>query len=294
MTAGLQVEPGSDEWLQLITASKVAAILGLSPWESPFSLWHRMNGTVPGQGTSPAKERGHYLEPAIAQWFADQHPEWNVVYAPGLYLAAGNERHAASPDGLLHASSAGKASAALEVKTAARDDEWGRAGTDEVPIYYRAQALWQAYVLDVPRVHFAVLTSYLEFREYVVERDEEDLALIHQAVEAFLTSLDEGRPPLVDGSTATYEVVRRLHPEIDRELDVDVDPDLFAAWVEARRAAEEASDNQRHTAALLMEQMGSARRGLIDGVAVVRRQAKTGGSPYLTQIPTRQPQGGAA
>ena len=28
-----------DEWLRRVTASKVAAILGLSPWASPYSTW---------------------------------------------------------------------------------------------------------------------------------------------------------------------------------------------------------------------------------------------------------------
>jgi len=46
MTATLipELEPGSAGWYQFMTASKVAAAMGLSPYESPFSLWHRMAG----------------------------------------------------------------------------------------------------------------------------------------------------------------------------------------------------------------------------------------------------------
>jgi hypothetical protein len=32
----ISLVPGSAEWLREMTASKVAAVLGLSPWESPF------------------------------------------------------------------------------------------------------------------------------------------------------------------------------------------------------------------------------------------------------------------
>ena len=34
--------PGSPEWQRLMTASKVAAVLGLSPWQSPRNLTEGM------------------------------------------------------------------------------------------------------------------------------------------------------------------------------------------------------------------------------------------------------------
>ena len=48
MTAVLlpDLQPGSPDWQTRMTASKVAAVLGLSPWESRFSLWHRMSGLI--------------------------------------------------------------------------------------------------------------------------------------------------------------------------------------------------------------------------------------------------------
>ena len=42
--------PGSEEWLAAradgLGGSEVAAVLGLSPFESRFSLWHRKAGRV--------------------------------------------------------------------------------------------------------------------------------------------------------------------------------------------------------------------------------------------------------
>src|SRR5215213_7291573 len=66
------LEPGSSEWLRELTASKVAAVLGLSPWDSPFSLWYAMATGVDLQRPTAAMERGHYLEPAICAWLADR------------------------------------------------------------------------------------------------------------------------------------------------------------------------------------------------------------------------------
>jgi hypothetical protein len=65
------IEPGSPEWLRAITPSKVAAILGVSRWESPYSLWHRMKGTVPPEGPKDIFQIGHDYEPAAAtRWEA--------------------------------------------------------------------------------------------------------------------------------------------------------------------------------------------------------------------------------
>jgi putative phage-type endonuclease len=279
--------------MQLVTASKVPAILGLSPWESPFSLYHRMAGTAPAKEATPETERGHYLEPAIVQWFADQHPEFVVEPSRDLFYAKENPRHAASPDALLSDKPLSwpmkdrPRLGALEVKTAARADDWGTPGTDEIPVYYRAQALWQAYVLDVPRVHVAVLTGFLEFREYIVERDEADLAVIHEAVAAFLHSLDTCTPPDLDSSNATYEVVRALHPQIDG-TDLDVDPELAEEWLMARVAAGIAEDTKRLRDSQLLTALGTAKRGLRHGEPFVRREAKGNGNPYLKAISPKE------
>ena len=39
--------PGSPAWTRRITATKVAAILGVSPWDSPRSMWAKMRGEMP-------------------------------------------------------------------------------------------------------------------------------------------------------------------------------------------------------------------------------------------------------
>ena len=41
-----RLEPGSAAWLQRMSASKIAAVVGLSSYQSRFSLWHRMAGLV--------------------------------------------------------------------------------------------------------------------------------------------------------------------------------------------------------------------------------------------------------
>jgi hypothetical protein len=68
----IELVPGSPEWCAEMTASKVAAVLGLSPWDSPYSLWYQMAGQVDRGIETVNQTRGHYLEPAVAAWVADR------------------------------------------------------------------------------------------------------------------------------------------------------------------------------------------------------------------------------
>ena len=55
-------QPGTEEWVaQRATAlggSEIAAVLGLSPFESKFALWHRKQGIAQPTEDSPVMEWG--------------------------------------------------------------------------------------------------------------------------------------------------------------------------------------------------------------------------------------------
>ncbi|MER2224040.1 MAG: hypothetical protein ABS976_20875, partial [Rhodococcus sp. (in: high G+C Gram-positive bacteria)] len=51
-----KAEPGSPEWLKLITASKIPSILGISRFKSQFSLWHEMAGNLPSEPIGMAQQ----------------------------------------------------------------------------------------------------------------------------------------------------------------------------------------------------------------------------------------------
>ncbi|MGH3923507.1 MAG: YqaJ viral recombinase family protein, partial [Pseudonocardiaceae bacterium] len=76
-------EPGSPEWHTAredgLGGSEIAAVMGLSPWESRFSLWHRKAGRLDPVQESPEMEWGKRLEDVIAIKFGECHPELDVV-----------------------------------------------------------------------------------------------------------------------------------------------------------------------------------------------------------------------
>ncbi|MCW2545395.1 MAG: hypothetical protein JWM40_2947 [Frankiales bacterium] len=275
------LDPGSSAWLETMSASKVAAALGLSPYESPFSLWHRMAGRLTTDETDPRLQRGHYLEAGVVAWFADQHPDW-LIQPGGSWAHPDQPRHTASPDRLLHFPSG--EIRGLEVKTAADDDEWGLPGTDEIPVGYRVQVLWQMYVLGTRITHVAVLSAYLEMREYVVPYDETEIDLIRTRAQEFLDTLPGGRAtqrPSIDSHHQTYEAIRRLHPLIDGS-DVELDPETARQYCHARAQLKTATDAETYAKSLVADELGLGKRARFNGSTIASRQAKgDDGVPYV-------------
>lgn len=274
------VEPGSAEWLTRMSASKVAAVMGLSPYESPFSLWHRMAGLIAPQEQTTAMSRGHYLEPAIAAWFADQHPDWQVTPA-GTYVAADDERWAATPDRLV-TTDAGELRL-LECKSEGDDEAWGEPLSEDIPIHYRCQVQWQMAVTGARTTHVGLLSKYLRFAEYVVPFDAADAGALMAKAAVFMDSLPEGphpRRPDIDSHDRTYAAVRELHPGLD-DPDVDLDLDVARRYCAAVTARKAAVTEETAAKSAVADAMGDARRALFAGDVIATRKSKNGGLPYV-------------
>ena len=89
------------EWLEArrqgITASEIAAVMGLSPasQDGPYALYHRKTGTLPPIEDNDAMERGRVLEPYIAEKFARwRYPDfwWTVTAGRCTRIRTGRGR----------------------------------------------------------------------------------------------------------------------------------------------------------------------------------------------------------
>jgi hypothetical protein len=271
--------PGSADWCRTVTASKVAAILGHSPFMSQRSVWHLMRGEYEVE-TTDAMRRGHYLEDGVLRWWRDRNPEFaGFIEQPTYYLGQIEDQEAniwaaATPDA--YAARYGQ-SVLVEAKTSANDDEWGRPGTDEIPGHYLTQVYWSMHVSGIHETRIPVLTSRLRFEEYVVHHDVEVGQMLEARCREFYDSLSADTPPPLDDSVSTFQCVKRLHRDIEPGLTVDVPPDLALEFVESALAIDAA--NRRKTAALveLYDMAGRAQYLACNGIRIARRQAKGAG-----------------
>lgn len=265
----LDLTPGAPAWCARVTASKVAGILGLSPWDSPLRTWHVMAGNLPADdgNNADAKARGHYLENGVLDWWLDQHAlRFEVERQPSFSLG---DWAAATPDML--ATDFDGETVLVDAKTAATDDHW----TDtEPPAYYFASSLWQlACAPEAKRVHLAVLFGRprLSFREYVIERDDALIAGLIDECRTFYDTVQAGQEPGLSDMACDYDVIRTVHPDIDRDGVVLLPDDLVTDFLT------DAAHEKRApvTKAAILAAMGTARLAKDSlGRTVARRQPK--------------------
>lgn len=290
-----EVSPGSPEWMTYMTASKVSAIMKHSTYDSYLSLWLKMAGQIPREQDTDITRRGHYLEPAVRAWFRDQHPDWQVTET-GMWVHKEIPWAASTPNGIIHTPDGTEL---FEAKSSTIDAEWGEPGTDQVPPGYFDQAQWQMFTTGLRRVRLAVIKTYLEFAEYVIEYDPRYVALMLAKVSEFMDSLEQGRRPSLDptdGHAATYEAVKQLNPGIeDEEYELeDADAVRFLKANAERKAAELVEQGAK---SYIADLAGAARAITWNGKKLFARQSRGGGTPYLVaskNLPTIPEESAAA
>jgi putative phage-type endonuclease len=279
----LLIETGAEaEWLaarrQGVTASEIAVVMGLSPYDSPFALYHRKRGDLPDVEDSDAMERGRVLEPYIADRFAKLHPEF-IVDGDGRHLYAHPDRpwQMATPDRLLQESATCGITehdgvfeveniAVLETKTdAGGSDEWGDDGSGQIPVHYRCQVLWQMDVLGVTAAYVACLAMRSwKLRVYEIELDsaaEDDLDLMKNEAGRFLARIAGDIPPDVDWRPQTAAALKHLHPSLE-DRDVHIGRQLEISYRSALRRHKEAERRKDEMTNRLREALGSGRRAV--------------------------------
>lgn len=293
-------EPNTPEWDGLrsrgLGGSEIAAVVGLSPWQSRFSLWHLKRGTIGKQQENAGMRWGTLLEPVVADYWASRHADL-VSIAAGTYRHHEREWQIANPDRLVSTEgefwnvlpdqSLGEPnhSAILEVKTAHQYDahEWGH-GPEDIPPYYRCQVLWYLDTLELPVAHMAVLIGGSDYREYEIPYAAEEAEWLREQGREFWQSVTDGQQPDIDGSDATYQAVRELHPQINGDT-VEIDADLHQWFHDSRRAAEQANAEHQAAKATVLDAMGEAKYGEVNGERAFRRQSARGNNVALYPTP---------
>lgn len=279
----------SDEWRaarrDTVSASEVAAILGLSPWVSAFDLWWEKRTGEESQDESRSMRRGRRREAAILEDFADEHPEFSVARV-GLVRNDDRPWQTCTPDALAYEGHTTEAHSDVHVDTIAAWTEfepvavveaktdggmagWGDDGTDEIPVHYRAQVLWQMDTLGLGVAYVPVWFGF-GYREYQVAYDEADVKLMREAAETFLASVREDRQPDLDAHEATGRRLRKLHPSVV-DGQAEVPAAAVAQWRAADRLEKAAAARRRLAENRIRQALGDYRVAVVAGERVFTR-----------------------
>jgi putative phage-type endonuclease len=268
----------SPEWHELrsqgIGGSLVGTIAGLNKWESAYTAWAKHTGKIDSQiPDSPAMEWGRRLEAVVLGKLIDEHPELEVIPEVGTWQNLERPYQIANPDAI--ATDEHGNLIVIEIKTARFPDDW----SEGVPLYYLTQVQWYLSTLGIQRAILAVLIGGSDYREFEIEADhfqqQADIALVQR----FLEAVESDQAPDWDGSESTYETVRKMHPEIqDDEVELG---DLGTQALAALKKESDAKAEALKLKSQVIDKMGHAKRGLVDGQHVFSRQARGTGSPFL-------------
>ncbi|MCX5202419.1 YqaJ viral recombinase family protein [Streptomyces sp. NBC_00237] len=285
--------PGTLEWDQAragltITATEIAAVMGLSPWQSLFSLWHKKAGlSTPPFEMTPAIEWGNRLEDAVAQKWVDEHQNTTEATQAGTWHHRDRDWQRATPDRIFMPLTGweiapGELPRLLEVKTSPFGDGWGPAGTDEIPLHYQCQIQWQLDTLGLQVCHVAVLISGHDYREYVVEYDPDDAKLMRTAAEEFLNSVRNGERPPIDGADATYQTIRVQH-EGREDADVEISDQIAADYEIAQLGYKAAETELTRARGHVLDAIGTGYRAVHDGRRIAYRTVREDGTTLALQ-----------
>lgn len=256
------------EWLawrrQGIGASDVAAIVGLSKWASPMSVWADKTGLITEDEDNDYLEYGRRAEPMIAGYFHDR-TELYVAWPQYRAMHAVHQHHRATLDGLAsetpELNQLVSALGVVEAKTAGWK-EW-----DEIPDAYQCQGQWQMHVTGLPWCWFAVMHDR-RFRIYELGRDDKVIRQLVQMVDAFWEKhVLGGTPPPADGHDATTAAIRSAFPEAEEGKAVDITEaaDALARLTAAKAEAKAADERVKAAQNAIKVALGEGEVGLIDG-----------------------------
>lgn len=218
-----------------IGASESAALFGLSPWETPLSLWAKKTGKVQEPDLQGEWVRwGNLLEEPISQRYAEV--TGRTVWQGGQYAVAVHPRipfMRATPDRWVLEAPDRPGRGLLQVKNtnAFKAHDW----VDGPPDFIQVQVQHEMAVTGLDWASVAVLVGGCEFLYSDVERNPAFIAELEAQCAAFWRHVEQGTPPPVDGRARTLETLKRLHPCDTGEI-ITLPADAAEWWDDLQRA----------------------------------------------------------
>lgn len=271
-------ETGSEDWAHSrkfgIGGSEVSSILGLNEYKSAYTLWAEKTGLIEPEPVSNWAVRfGKEFEAPILKMWAEDNPQFEV-FTTGTYALTGFDYLQASPDALARDRETGEW-VIVEVKTA-------RYAWNQTPPGYRAQVIHYMTVMGIQRSVIVAVAGWNWYEEWI-DLDEWEAESQNFQVSLFWKHVQENQAPTFDGSDSTYETVRKLHPDIDPEEEVEIDGLHHLALANA--AFDEAKLELNRAKSKVLDLMGRAKSAyiIVDGEkqVIATRQARGDAPPYL-------------
>lgn len=204
-----------EKWLEArrsaIGGSDAAAIIGLNPYSSPYSVWADKTGRLPDKPDNEAMRLGRDLEEYVSSRWREETGKKTyrvnaILYNKDIPFAHANvDRWVAGEN------------AGLECKTTSIMNLKKFKG-GEYPENYYVQCVHYMAVTGADRWYLAVLVLGKGFYHFTIERDEEEIAALMRQEESFWECVKTDTPPAVDGAPATSDTLKTIYSGANGEI----------------------------------------------------------------------------
>jgi putative phage-type endonuclease len=210
-----------DEWLKArmsgIGGSDAAAIIGLNPWATPYTVWADKTGRIPPKEDNEIMRQGRDLEQYVAdRWMEETGKKCRrrtkILSNPDYPFALANV------DRWVNGENAG-----LECKTTSIMNLKKFKG-GEFPETYYCQCVHYMAVTGADRWYLGVLVLSQGFHTFVIERDEDEIKALMDAERDFWKHVESDTPPPVDGLDPTTDAINTIYDKTNGDAI-----DLFGA-----------------------------------------------------------------
>lgn len=270
---------------QRIGSSDVAAILGLSPWQTAADVLLLKRGLVEPEatpkydrhGTEDHKLIGTYTEDTIAA-LAQKCLGVRLVRAPEGYVHTSGVL-IAHPDRQVAAAEKGQPP--VECKDYGIDEGWGEPGTAEVPDIVLVQVCHQMICIEAERAYVARLGRGFRRGLYIYEVSREDEGVDQLCIELEIQLPKWWQDHVVDGlplpessAPASMSMLRRVRRE---PKAVAIDDELALDWRRIEEDAKAIEDRRDELRRRVLQAIGTAEAGRCrHGLVTFRKTVNSG------------------
>lgn len=224
-----------------IGGSDIAAVCGLSNYDSPYSLWCRKVGLLEPSPTTERQRIGQVMEQALNVLFHER-TGLHIGGEQTWCVSQENETWRCTVDGFAFEGPTVTAEVddtvdftdALGVVQHKTDGRFGWPGGP--PANIRAQCIWEMGVTGLPHAWLSVM--FAGFRYEVFELDwsdpdvQSDWAFMTQRAVEFWQHVVSGTPPPIDGTDATSRALSKVFANPNPDDVVEADDELRGLIVE--------------------------------------------------------------
>lgn len=277
VAAALLPDTARTEWLAWrrggLGGSDIAALLGLSNYGSPWSLFVDKCGLLPDDESTQRQRIGTRMESVLAAEFHDM-TGLCVVGVQTWCVMPGRSHFRCTVDGFAaeHTDSDAPVNDLAAMLGCVQMKTDGRFGWPEgPPANIRAQCVWEMGVTGLPHCWLVVMFAGFRIEVFEIDWDADaqaDWALMAERAETFWTEhVVPGIPPPLDDSDATTAALRQVYPEHVGGVTADLDglADIIAERADLKDAAKATKERLTLIDNTLKAALEDAEVGLLHG-----------------------------